>query len=179
MWWVWQGLSCKVNPSDSSYWRETLQMWWVWQGLSRKVNPFKSLDSSYWRETLQMWWVWQRPLLTAQTSGDIRKYIQDRNYLNVIYATKSSAEVNTLLVIRAFFWRETLQIWWVWKSLRSKSTSSTSQESSCWRETFKMWWVWQVLQSEFTAYKSLQNTYRETFQMFQVWKILYSGISTH
>ena len=43
-----------------------------------------------------------RPLLTAQTSGDIRKFIQDRNYLNVIYVTKSSAKGNSLLVIRAF-----------------------------------------------------------------------------
>ena len=43
-----------------------------------------------------------RPFLTAQTSGDIRKFIQDRNYLNVIYVTKSSAEGNSLLVIRTF-----------------------------------------------------------------------------
>ena len=43
-----------------------------------------------------------RPLLTAQTSGDIRKFIQERNYLNVIYVTKSSAEMHTLLVIRGF-----------------------------------------------------------------------------
>ena len=42
-----------------------------------------------------------RPLLTAQTSGDIRKFMQDRN-LNVIHVTKSSAEMKTLLVIRGF-----------------------------------------------------------------------------
>ena len=43
-----------------------------------------------------------KPLLTAQISRDIRKFIQERNYLNVIYVTKSSAEMNTLLVIRGF-----------------------------------------------------------------------------
>ena len=43
-----------------------------------------------------------RPLLTAHTSGDIRKFIQERNYLNAIYVTKSSAEIQTLLVIRGF-----------------------------------------------------------------------------
>ena len=43
-----------------------------------------------------------RPLLTAHISGNIRKFIQDRNYLNVIYVTKSSAEKHTLLVIKAF-----------------------------------------------------------------------------
>ena len=43
-----------------------------------------------------------RPLLTGHTSGDIRKFIQDRNSLNVIYVTKSSGEVNSLLVIRVF-----------------------------------------------------------------------------
>ena len=36
-----------------------------------------------------------KPLLTAQTSVDIRKFIQERNYLNVRYVTKSSAEVHT------------------------------------------------------------------------------------
>ena len=43
-----------------------------------------------------------RPLLPAHASGDIRKVIQERNYLNVIYVTKSSAGMNTLLVIRGF-----------------------------------------------------------------------------
>ena len=43
-----------------------------------------------------------RLLLTSQTLGDIRKFIQKRNYLNVIYVTESSAEMNTLLVIRGF-----------------------------------------------------------------------------
>ena len=43
-----------------------------------------------------------RPLLTGHTSGDIRKFIQDRIYLNVIYVTKSSGKVNSLLVIRVF-----------------------------------------------------------------------------
>ena len=42
-----------------------------------------------------------RPLLTANTSGDIRKFIQERN-LNVIYMTKSLAEIQSLLVIRGF-----------------------------------------------------------------------------
>ena len=36
-----------------------------------------------------------KTLLTAQTSVDIRKFIQERNYLNVIYVTKSSAEMHT------------------------------------------------------------------------------------
>ena len=43
-----------------------------------------------------------KPLLTAQTSVDIRKFIQERNYLNVIYVTKSSDDMYTLLVIREF-----------------------------------------------------------------------------
>ena len=43
-----------------------------------------------------------RPLLTAHTSGDIRKFIQEGNYLNVIYVTKSSAEIRNLLFIRRF-----------------------------------------------------------------------------
>ena len=42
-----------------------------------------------------------KPLLTAQTSGDIRKFMQDRN-LNVIHVTKSSAESQSLLVITQF-----------------------------------------------------------------------------
>ena len=42
-----------------------------------------------------------RPLLTANTSGDIRKFIQERN-LNVIYMTKSLAEIQSLLIIRRF-----------------------------------------------------------------------------
>ena len=49
-----------------------------------------------------------RPLLTAQTSGDIRKFIQERNYLNVIYVTKSSAETQTWLVIRQFILERSL-----------------------------------------------------------------------
>ena len=42
-----------------------------------------------------------RPLLTANTSGDIRKFIQERN-LNVIYMTQSLAEIQSLLIIRRF-----------------------------------------------------------------------------
>ena len=49
-----------------------------------------------------------RPLLTAHTSEDIRKFIQERNYLNVIYVTKSSAKIQGLLDIRQFILEKNL-----------------------------------------------------------------------
>ena len=49
------------------------------------------------------------PLLTAKTSGNIRKFIQERNYLNVIYVRKSLAERLTLLVINRFILERNLR----------------------------------------------------------------------
>ena len=49
-----------------------------------------------------------RPLLTAHTSGDLSTFIQERNYLNVIYVTKSSAEIQGLLDIRQFILEKNL-----------------------------------------------------------------------
>ena len=49
-----------------------------------------------------------RPLLTAHTSGDLSTFIQERNYLNGIYVTKSSAEIQGLLDIRQFILEKNL-----------------------------------------------------------------------
>ena len=44
----------------------------------------------------------EKPLITAQTSLDIRKFIQERNYINVICVAKSSVVIQTLQFIGGF-----------------------------------------------------------------------------